>query len=1607
MTQSEKNMNELNLIYDSIIDAVMYVYGDDKLSVECENKSLFSLLDYTEQEYSQILDNSFLKAVYMPDREQLFKTFLSTEDHDKLSVRLLNKEGDIVWCSLDIVNTKVKKDECEVYYCIINNISDVKSTELEYEKQSRIMDLIESSIDGGTSIRFDDKKFSIVYAGKDLINFLGYSVEEFEMETGGSFLNIIDEQDRDEVREIIDSWFKTGDYYEVEYRIKRRDGYVTWVLDKGSRMKNEDGDNIIVSLIMDINNTRSIIGKLEEANNDLKRMQDSIPGSFGKVALEEEGVRFLSANSRLYELLLYYDKDVARTKVLTFDSFGISQSLVNEIAIRREDSIEFEHRSKKGNKWFIIRATYADELYEDKYPIYYIMITDITVQKESQFQAEVQKEKFEKVIEITDDIIFEYDCVADVMLYSEKYKEIFNRPCMVFNFRNVSIGYYDYEVGYIDFSDIFSAIFAGEEVYRCERNVAVNDNDGIWMEITAKGIQNEEGQVVKIIGMLRDIDKQKREQKELYDRSRIDLLSGLYNKMSTEEEIVAKLSVMQPRTYVGLVMIDIDDFKTINDMYGHSVGDEVIQKIADILKEKFSNSNVIGRVGGDEFQVFVDEVLDPAIIEEKTNLLCDVIPKAFDGTNLGGKVTVSIGVYYTNSSVSYDVLYKKADVALYTAKSMGKNRYEIYGKDTVQSAIEANQPFNCECRTDNIIDAATMTKLISLLNATISDDNNLQKAFELIGNVIDIDRIIVNLIDRKACTYSMYSEWYRAGLAPLMGRLQNKPIEDYTIFENSLKGEPTYFSDGDYKISTQVRLFFEKSGFKGILQFPIQVGEETLGYIEFVTLDEEKIFSIRELSAIENVARMVVVSILSILNNNTVNHILCKLSDKMLPNIDSVYVVKTSDMSYTKYLNDNNVLSVVEKGEDYFTKRWEAEKASIAKEYEDIVSEKISKETIKQLIDNKGVVEDTIVAEYKTECMGREKWIRKMIVFVETKYDSTDYLFVTNIDNTEEIEYINSVREKHLLDIKRQIITEYFYEEVVEINRMDYQGKRLYVKDDSKILFMPEDGEFYKVILDMANELVHPDDRQNVIEQFKVDRIAKHFQKKDTPITLFFRRKSVTGKYVWVCANVIDVSEQTGENIFLLTIRLDSEYMRQVRINSKLISENEELHSNEESLKNLAKFDRLTGIYNYDEFYKAASLLIKEEEHDKLALVRMDIDKFKLINDLYGYDTGDDILKFSADIIKELMRGKGVYGRLNSDIFCLCMKYQDKSDITNLIERIILKLNLYDEKCRITPFFGICLIEDKNIDVSVLCDWANLALKKVKGSRIVSYSYYDNNMRRTLLEERKFEGEMENALLSGQFEAYLQPQYDIRTSKIRSAEALVRWNHSVEGTISPGRFIPLFERNGFILKLDEFIWEQVCINLRRWIDDGYSPVPISVNVSRLHMYDDGLADKLVSLLNKYKLPRNLLVLEVTETMYYDDSESMNRTLKKLRNIGFQIAMDDFGSGYSSLNMLEEMYLDELKIDRAFLTRAGATENGKVIVQFIISLAKKLNLRVVAEGVENVEQAAMLLEFGCEIAQGYYYSRPVPIDKFESQAFDVSLQKEVPKEIVEVINRMTR
>ncbi len=430
-----------------------------------------------------------------------------------------------------------------------------------------------------------------------------------------------------------------------------------------------------------------------------------------------------------------------------------------------------------------------------------------------------------------------------------------------------------------------------------------------------------------------------------------------------------------------------------------------------------------------------------------------------------------------------------------------------------------------------------------------------------------------------------------------------------------------------------------------------------------------------------------------------------------------------------------------------------------------------------------------------------------------------------------------------------------------------------------------------------------------------------------------------------------------------------------------------QLELQNEKLNDLTRRDALTGVYRIGTFKEKAQGLL-DSLTDRFAVVYTDFSDFKYINDVFGYDYGDLLLSQYGQILQDGLRENELCGRVSADNFVLLLHYKDKSEVAErqiAADKKILDFMQSSHTGQLLPTnCGICCVEDvvELLKIDGLLDRANFARKTVKTGDRQNYVYYDESIRSNLWEEKAIESRMQSALENREFAVYYQPKVNLAAGKIGCAEALVRWRTPGGTIIPPDRFIPVFEKKYMIDQLDQYVYEEVCRWLRSLLDSGKQALPVSVNVSRLQFYDQHFVERYVEIRDRYAIPPELLELEFTESIAFDNSKLLLQTVGQLKKAGFSCSIDDFGKGYSSLGLLKNLPIDVLKIDSFFFDEGPDHNKDLVIVEGIVELVKKFDIKTVAEGIESMDQVEYLKRIGCDYVQGYVFYRPMPQEEYE-------------------------
>lgn len=545
-------------------------------------------------------------------------------------------------------------------------------------------------------------------------------------------------------------------------------------------------------------------------------------------------------------------------------------------------------------------------------------------------------------------------------------------------------------------------------------------------------------------------------------------------------------------------------------------------------------------------------------------------------------------------------------------------------------------------------------------------------------------------------------------------------------------------------------------------------------------------------------------------------------------------------------------------------------------------------------------------------------------------------------------------------------LTQDYFDSVMEIVPsgvaiFDYEdGLNLeYINDGLCTLLGYGHEELVNLISTKPTELVQEKDYRDIVGFIKDNREGTLTEK----IQLFHH----SGEKIWSAVKIRNTSAIDGKRkIYIVFTDVSEEKMAELR-----------LHDSMKKLRYQAERDMLTGLYNRVTFCSKASEWMHQNPDENYLILFINIDRFKVINELLGTKSGDKLLVGFARLLQKRIKKEGVYSRFSADHFMVCMrKDYFEHDLDFFEELFDGKASWNPVKYPIQAHIGIYEVENIDDTVDTMCEKATMALQVIKGNYLQHWKYYNESIKTVLINEQELTNDMEEALLNREFVVYYQPIVDADTQKIVSAEALIRWNHHSKGLISPGVFIPIFEKNGFIAKLDMYVCEEICHFQAQRLRTGQFVVPISVNISRINFYNPDLNDIILGMLHQYGVTTNLVKIEVTESAYHDNPKDLLRAVKGFQNSGFKVLMDDFGSGYSSLNMLKDIQIDILKLDMKFLDNLETSDVASNILFSIIQMAKAIHMETVAEGVETRAQYELLTSMGCDMIQGYYFSKPI-------------------------------
>lgn len=1360
--------------------------------------------------------------------------------------------------------------ELSGYVTAINDIT-------ELETLNSTLQLLNDNIPGGICEVALDDDFTLIYGNDAFYSIMGYTPEQLSAERNNCLGSLTHPDDSTRFRDAIREAYHSGDNFEYEKRVIRRDGAVAWILVRGAFIINND-EPLLSCVVIDTTERRAM---LEELQINEERL---------RIAMSQTTNIIFDYNI-LGHCITHPDKSVERYGLPALIE-RVPDSLVEQNTIHPEDVGQFTEMYRKidggeasascevrvrtaGTGGYIWNRISLNTLYNQAgAPVRAVgVVEDTTARKEAENRY-LQEEQYRNAMLSEALMVYEVNATANRFVCETEglLEAVEVAPADSYaKFVEATSGHVVFPEDRRDYMSTFSlenikgAYARGEHELKMEYRLKMEDGVYRWVTKNMHLLEDPSSGDLKGFTYVKNIDEQKREEIALKFRSERDALTGLYNKGYTEKTVRDVLAELDMERYHALMIVDIDSFKNINDTYGHMLGDQVLRECSRRIKYLFRSGDIIGRVGGDEFFICVRNISGNTLAEEKAFDICQSLRESFRFGDVAIDLSCSLGAaLYPQDGDGFDELYRKADLALYEAKRRGKNGYCFYD-DSLTG--EGWTPREDNWKTDGEDEPPKAEPKEKPAAPAPAPDLAARRRWRPLTAVAGIVLLASLGIAALCAGYLLY-----------FNDMIRKENRDYL---QEVSNQITLSVERAVSVNTTLL----SSMAAELSKHPPKTLEEALEQLA----DERQLWGYNHMALIDREGNW---------------H--CSDADGRIPPLQkSETELALYGHSATAFLHsevDGTPLLI-------FTVPFG------------------------QVID--GTEFKSIVVCYDLDQVDT--------LFSMDSFDGTGYAYLLHSDGSV------LLRSGSDLPVK--------------------PGEQLFTALGKANLFSGY------TLRQMRVDLMLGKSGFMEYEDAGVDKYMLY-----TPVKVDD----------WYLATVVPAAA-IGDNtqaLFRSTVVV-SVLITALFTIVLLLFLVLQLH-NRRRLERIAFVDPVTGGHNKRRFEQLASGLL-EERKNAYVLVYSNIDRFKLLNDRFGRSQGDNVLRQTGKIIADSLQRHEVSGRLMADNFGILMCYSSMEalegrlfDINRRIQDLIEGQNA---RFSITMSYGIYFPDTSGEDINAMLDKANLARRGVAAHAKLPYAVYDERIKRHMLREKELEDKMHIALLKHEFVVYLQPKYNLSGNVIGGAEALVRWNDPEDGLIGPNDFIPLFERNGFVVQIDQYVFEQVCRLLRRWLDNGIKPVPVSVNLSRANLEVPNFLELYRKILYRYDIPSQYIEFEFTETLVYENVQVLSKLIDEIHEMGCTCSMDDFGSGYSSLNLLKNIHVDVLKIDRAFFDADDTQKRrGMNVVKGVVSLARSLDLKTVSEGVETMAQAEFLREIGCDMIQGYVFSKPLPPEDFEELCF---------------------
>lgn len=1017
-------------------------------------------------------------------------------------------------------------------------------------------------------------------------------------------------------------------------------------------------------------------------------------------------------------------------------------------------------------------------------------------------------ERYGMILETTGDILFEYHINEDRMLFDEAKLEngqYVHYPLVVERYiETLHRGNLVHPDDMEEAIRLVSGFITQDIVIRVTRP---DEKSGryYWTLVRAAAVKDSEGRITETVGIMRDIDEQKRREDRLIEESRRDKLTGLYDKKWTREKITEALAAGAEMDQGAMMLVDIDGFRAVNDNLGHIFGDAVLVETAEKLTAHAAPGDVIGRIGGDEFVVYSPDMPENQIAEWVARIR-RIFDHTFEGKSQAYRITCSLGVAVCpKDGQTFEALFQCADQALSMAKMEGRDRWCRYDKKMSGMSYLNGHATNIDGTVFQRKGISAENRVLINIFEILADSKDITSSMTLIlgiiGRFIGVERVCVFEEDQEGQGLVNRYSWYSGtAVCPKTERISPEEHRQYSALFDE-KGLYTLYT-ADTLPARERAILRRKGIFSGIYKTLVENGRY-LGCIGLSGSQNNRSWSERE------------------------KEFVCLVSKIISANL------------YKNHLQRENA--------------YESQVARAIVDSQSIKSHVVNPETYELLF---------VSASLKAERPG-------------ARVGSLCYQAIMGLDAPCPFCQIKELsREKPDLNWQRYV-----------------SGWNRWFNFQCHSLQWRSTGDA---------ALVAMDDISNFVD-------------------------------------------------------------------------------------NILYVDKLTGISTFSRFELDTSEIFDHETGKEYAMVTFDIDEFRYINELHGYSMGNQLLRYISGGLVGAMSGAEVCARVTGDVFVALMEWTGEGlmfkRLKKMVEGINKRLDYVIPGIRLNFQIGVYHARPGERDIGKMMDNADIARKSIKGARKTGIAFYNKSMGEKILKTRQIEARMERALKDKEFLVYLQPKIDLESGRVVGAEALARWVDDRGNIVLPGEFIPVFESNGFIVELDFYVYEEVFKAHSYRKARGLKSLPISMNMSRFHLKSGNYVERLRALAENYQVDPSLIEVEVTETIFIENSGYVKRLVSELRSGGFKVSIDDFGSGYSSLNLLSEIDVDVLKLDRSLCREENLSPKERVILKNIAAMAKELDLQVLAEGIETTGQAEFLKSIQCDSAQGFLFAKPMPMDEF--------------------------